>query len=347
MLRIDKSANRLVHLTKSTLADAAHWELHLQRMICSNPDSFCAEIDEHLWVIGQEVRPSEALPDRIDILAIDDQGKSVVIELKRGSHKLQLLQAVSYAGMVSSWPAERFIETLAANFQQSANDARDAIVEHIGSGSDIASINNAQRILLIAEEFDPALLIAAEWLHEKYDVDVRCYRLQLSQENGSDYLTCTCIYPPIEIAALTRGSSVKPTETATAWTDWNTALAAVENLAVRNYFEIELANHQEARLRDRTLLYRFGGKRRFWVGCRKKYAYVWQEGRFDDDYAYWRDALSQSDYVQLVNENRALRFRLISPSDFEAFGNAIKNKLGHVEFTDSADFQQPQSIIEN
>jgi hypothetical protein len=66
--------------------------------------TFCEEIGESLLVIGQKVRPSDAVPDRIDILAIDDPGTSVVIELKRGSHKLQLLQAISYAGMVSAGP---------------------------------------------------------------------------------------------------------------------------------------------------------------------------------------------------------------------------------------------------
>src|SRR5262249_53315460 len=159
---------------------------------------------ERLCFIGQEVRPSEIIRDSIDILAIDEEGRAVVVELKRGSHKLQLLQAVSYAGMIARWSADDFIKTLATTFPQlTADDARIAIEDHIGS--DISSINHAQRILLIAEEFDPALLIGTEWLHEKYDVDVRCYRLQLSHEAGTDYLTCTCIYPPIEIATLARG----------------------------------------------------------------------------------------------------------------------------------------------
>src|SRR5438874_869964 len=103
VLRIDKNEKKLVRLTKSALAEADHWERQLQAMICAAPDSFCEEIGESLWVIGQEVRPSEAIPDSIDILAVDEAGSAVVIELKRGTHKLQLLQAVSYAGLVSRW----------------------------------------------------------------------------------------------------------------------------------------------------------------------------------------------------------------------------------------------------
>src|SRR5580692_10011037 len=116
MLRIDKNDKKLVRLAESALAGAHHWERELQSMICAAPTAFCEEMGESLWVIGQEVRPSDAVQDRIDILALDEAGDAVVIELKRGSHKMQLLQAVSYAGMISRWPADRFVETLAANY---------------------------------------------------------------------------------------------------------------------------------------------------------------------------------------------------------------------------------------
>src|SRR5262249_6679651 len=215
----DKSGKKLVRLADSALAASAHWERHLQAMICADPQSFCDEIKEPLCFIGQEVRPSEIIRDSIDILAIDEKGRSVIIELKRGSHKLQLLQAVSYAGMISRWPAQNFIDTLAQSSHQSADEAQSTIEDH--TSSEISSINHAQRILLIAEDFDPALLVSAEWLHEKYDVDIRCYRLQLSQEDGTDYLTCTCIYPPIEIATLTRGPRAGA---GTHWPDWTAAL---------------------------------------------------------------------------------------------------------------------------
>lgn len=337
MLRIDRATNRLVRLPRSTLADSAHWERDLQAMICADPSSFCQEIGEGLWFVGQEVRPSDTVSDRIDILAIDEDGYSVVIELKRGSNKLQLLQAISYAGMVARWSADRFVETLATNFRQSADDARAAIEDH--TGSDITSINQAQRILLIAEDFDPALLIATEWLHEHYDVDIRCYRLHLSQENETNYLTCTCIYPPIEIASLSRASSSRQAQTTTRWTDWNTALEAVENTAVKDFYRAQLANHQEARLPYRELIYRIDGRRRFWLSCRRRYVYVWQRGRFENDETYWRDILSEPNHVQQVNENRELRFHLSSAADFTSFDRAISEDMNGKEFTDAPEVQ--------
>ena len=100
MIRIDRAENKLVRLAESALATSAHWERDLQAMICADPDAFCKEIRENLWIIGQEVKASDTISDRIDILAVDEDGLGVIIELKRGSHKLQLLQAISYAGMV-------------------------------------------------------------------------------------------------------------------------------------------------------------------------------------------------------------------------------------------------------
>ena len=118
MLRIDKKAKKLVRLTKTALAEADHWERELQAMICTSPEAFCEEIGERLWVIGQEVRPSNSLPDQIDILAVDELGIAVVIELKRGTHKLQLLQALSFVRLVSHWASDRFVETLSSNYSQ-------------------------------------------------------------------------------------------------------------------------------------------------------------------------------------------------------------------------------------
>lgn len=330
MLRIDKKEKKLVRLTKTTLADAEHWERQLQDMICADPDAFCDEIGERLRFVGQEVRPSDAVPDRIDILALDESGNAVVIELKRGNNKLQLLQAVSYAGMVSRWEADRLIETLAANFGLSHPDARSAIEEH--TGLDVSSINNEQRILLIAEDFDPALLVATEWLHENFGVDIRCYRLQLSQENGSDYLTCTCIYPPLEIASLTRGSENRPVQSAAGWTDWDSALNGIENSALVKFVHAELARKQESSLPKRQVIYRVDGRRRFWLSSRKKNAYVWQKGRFEGDEAYWRKVLSSPVQLQEVVGGRSLSFHLASSADFVAFGNAMHNDLAKIRF---------------
>ena len=64
--------------------------------------------DFHLNESGFPEDPPQTVQDRIDLLGIDSEGTSVIVELKRGSNKLQLLQAISYAGMVARWGWEEF-----------------------------------------------------------------------------------------------------------------------------------------------------------------------------------------------------------------------------------------------
>jgi hypothetical protein len=239
--------------------------------------------------------------------------------------------------MVSRWAEDRFVETLVSNSGQTTDDARTVIEEH--TGLDIANINQEQRLMLIAEDFDPTLLIATEWLHENFGVDIRCYRLQLSQENSVDYMTCIRIYPPVEITKLTRGSA--KIHSIAVLTSWDEVLDPVENTAVKEFVKKQLDKKQEANLPRRQVIYRVDGKRRFFLGCRRKYAYVWQLVRFDGDDVYWKKALSEPGHVQEVNEKRSLRFHLTSAADFASFSKAMEQYLPKVEFLDSADLDQP------
>jgi RecB family endonuclease NucS len=115
MLRIDKSNKMLFALERKTLRESGYWERRdVQEMICHAPSAFCEELgpQERFHLIGSEIRPTDFVENRIDLLAVDPDGGAVIIELKRDSDKLQLLQALSYAGMVDKWEPKRFIEEL-------------------------------------------------------------------------------------------------------------------------------------------------------------------------------------------------------------------------------------------
>ncbi len=103
MFKIDRQAKSLARLSRPKMAEVNILERQdFQEYIWNSFDDFASEIDEEgLRKIGKEVRPSKVVDDRIDVLAVDYDGSSVVIELKRAKHKLQLLQAASYAAMLS------------------------------------------------------------------------------------------------------------------------------------------------------------------------------------------------------------------------------------------------------
>jgi len=335
MLKIERAGKSLKQLNLKKMAEVGLLERQdIQQMIRNCSKAFFSEMGEELLLVGEEVRPDDFVDDRIDLLALDRLGATVIIEIKRGNHKMQLLQALTYASMVSKWEKERVIEErlkLAGGKPESVEEE----IEQFLLG-DVESINQAQRIILLAEDFDYEVLVTAEWLTESYEMDVRCYRLTLSEDASGEFLSCTCIYPPPEITKHAIRRKTRSEFTEAKWTDWKEAVASIENKAVAAFFESELKASQENKLgRRRSLYYRQGTRRRFNVVARQKLAYVWQRGRFKGDDDFWNREIGPQAEAEPVNDGKALRFYLSSSEDFSRFSKIIREKIENLEFIDA------------
>lgn len=319
MLRIHRPNRSLIRLERTTLSELTLTERYdLQELIFNSPQQFFPEVGFDLFVLAKELTPSQFVQDRIDLLALDKQGNGVIIELKRGNNKLQLLQAISYAALISEWKPEQFEDLLDEN-------ALESLKEFLAV--DVAEINSRQRILLIAEAYDFEVLKAAEWLHNNYSVDITCARLSLSKDDasGAEYLHCSLVFPSVELAqqAITRRS----VGTKAPWEDWDEALAAISNPAVTEFFQAQLQLNQDSNLRKRMLTYRVGSKRRFFIWAKMDHAYCWQEGRFDNDLNFWSKQLARPESVAAVKEGSSLRFSLCTTQDFSTFVQAVTSDL--------------------
>lgn len=331
MLKIDRNRRSFVQLDTPSLAEAAVSERYdLQEYISNSPEAFFSELGQDLFLLGKEVPLSTTVPDRLDLLAVDRQGRLVVTELKRGSHKLQHLQAISYAAMISSWSPDDILEML-------SEDRQAALEEFLDEGTE--GLNRQQRIILVAEAYDYALLASVEWLSERYGLDILCCRIALArdEQTASEYLVCTNVYPTPELAseAAVRGRTRNGGQQSTEmrWGDWESALSDITNEALAAFFRQELAAGCDSYLRKRCLRYHDAGRRRWHVDARKTCAYVWQTGRFVGDVEFWQDRLSTPDIVQAVKRNTCLRFWLHTAEDFEAFRSAIAREILSVEWT--------------
>jgi len=278
MLKIDRDNQKFSPLDTPTLSEASITERYdLQEYICNTPEAFFNEIGQELFLLGKEITPSDNVQDRIDILAVDKEGVCVVVELKRGSHKLHMMQAVSYAGMIAQWSSDYILQQLDDNQQEELTDFLKV---------ETTELNRRQRIILVAEAFDYALLVGAEWLSENFNVNIMCCRISVAKDdsNSNEYLVCSNVYPAPELAqqAVPRGRRGSG-NSKLKWSDWDAAFEKVNNTVLIDFFRSQLEQGQENLLKYRTLFDRINGKRRGLAKARQTRAYAWQYGRFDND----------------------------------------------------------------
>jgi hypothetical protein len=240
---------------------------------------------------------------------------------------LQLFQAISYAGMVARWEPDDFVGRLDADKQENLMAFLEVEKE---------DINRHQRIILVAEAFDYSVLVGAEWLNEQFGVDVLCCRLSLAKDGDAEFLVCSNIFPAPELAKQAIRGGGRARVSRPKWSDWDAALANVTNAALVAFYKKELADGRENYLRKRYLRYCIEGKRRWFMAAGRLGAYVWQHARFDGDVEFLRNGLSKPDQVKPVKDDRCLRFRLTTDSDFSFFRLAATEKLINANWTAAA-----------
>ena len=167
----------------------------LQRLLRDQPDA----LEKGLFVVAEEFGDWEDSNRRIDLLALDSEGRLVVIELKRTqSGDLSELQAIRYAAMVSNMTLERIIDAhrdyLAKRSQD--EDARKRVLEHleVEDESDAEINTERPRIVLASAGFSTELTTSVLWLRDS-DIDISCVRLQLYRSGEGLLLDTSQVIP--------------------------------------------------------------------------------------------------------------------------------------------------------
>ncbi|MGQ7830917.1 DUF4268 domain-containing protein [Altererythrobacter sp. Z27] len=182
MFQVDRSANQLKQLNKTTFADAGLRERdHLQEWLAKSPDALGQAIGEELLVIQKEFDGFDGTRERLDLLALDKSGQLVVIENKLDDSGRDVVwQALKYAAYCSSLKKAEIITI----FQQyldsgTGGDAASTICEFLEEDAlDELVLNegNDQRIVFIAANFRREVTSTVLWLRE-HQIDVRCVKV--------------------------------------------------------------------------------------------------------------------------------------------------------------------------
>lgn len=230
MLKLDTTAKSLSRVASTTLAQENILErADFQAAVEASWEVFCAELGyDELFRVGSEIVPHDSCRDRIDLLALSREGTPVVFELKRHRDRLQLLQAISYAAMVARWDAARFLAALGGRTDENAEELRSLL-------EDDAFELRPPEIVLIAESFDPEVILAADWLGG-FAVPISAFSVTPVSHGGDTLISFDQKFPLLGVDDMYVRRTPRPT--AEQSTSWDDALTKVDFPFARRAVEI-------------------------------------------------------------------------------------------------------------
>lgn len=195
---------------------------------------------ETILVIGQQVRNEER--GRADLVALDDSGSVVLIELKRDAASMGArrepaeVQAIRYAANYALIDSpETVVDRLFAPYIERHREefgkrelspsqlATEVLDEFLNENNiDESDLNKSQRIVLISSSFDDQTLSACAWL-AKGGTPIECITLSPFRYQQQIFLAVEKVIPPptladffVEVADRSRPRAVRPSRKAAA-----------------------------------------------------------------------------------------------------------------------------------
>jgi len=181
---------------------------HLQEWVLANPEI----IGPGTIVITSEFDRWQAadgslVADRLDVLALAEDGHLVVVELKRGvAPATTHMQAINYAAMVSRLTPEDVADMYAGSCERSGQPiTRDAALELLTT-KHLLSLEGIRhpRLMVIASDFPPSVTAAVVWLNEQ-NVDFSLTRFRSYRVNEQVVVSFNRLYPVPDVEEFTIG----------------------------------------------------------------------------------------------------------------------------------------------
>lgn len=184
-------------------------EGQLEDWISSDPSI----LGEPLLVVGRQVLIPDT-KDRLDMLGLDPQGNSVIIELKRGKLKDPVdMQAMRYASYIAKWTFTDF-ENVARNYAGKLGDPEfnfNAMYESfcVDAGVDeVPDINKDQRIIIVGSAVRDKLGSVALWLYE-HSIDIKVVEVQ-AYKDGNDVFIEPNTVVPLQVSKFAETGKIRP-----------------------------------------------------------------------------------------------------------------------------------------
>jgi predicted transport protein len=153
-------------------------------------------LGEGLLIIQKEFAGFDDTKERLDLLAIDENGYLVIIELKRDdSGKDVNWQAIKYAAYCSTLTNDDIFEIYSQYSQYSKIEATTSISRFLDVEVDSLELNQKQRIILVSKQYRKEVLATVMWLLDN-NIDVKCVEIQpYKDKTGNLFIVPKVILP--------------------------------------------------------------------------------------------------------------------------------------------------------
>jgi hypothetical protein len=206
MYKVDIEKKQLVRLSPASFSELGVLErFDIEEWVEKSPGI----LGEELLVVSKELRLPSGI--RLDLLALDKKANLVVVELKRDESGSNVeWQAVKHASYCSNFLPDDIYAYYAEYLQLDTDDAQLRIEGFIDE--ELGSLNQKQRIILVAREFHPDAVSAVLWLRD-YEIDVKCIRLRpFVDADGDLFITPDVIIPLPEAKDYIERKEIKQKE---------------------------------------------------------------------------------------------------------------------------------------
>lgn len=262
-------------------------------------------------LIGQEINPDPSTSDRLDILALDAEDNSLIVfELKREKNKLQLLQAISYAAMLSKKEKKELIDI--ANIQKCFE------FEEVIESLETTDLNSEIKIVLIAESFHPEIIMTADWL-KNYGVTIYAFAIVIHSIGDETHLRLDQRYPLKELTEVYESRKKLSEKTELKQLSWDEVILKCDYKFAKRAVSMcrKFQEGDSSRRRFNHIIKNYQGFYAISFFFRQKYINIYLKGGDLDLFNKlidklpktiqtnsWRDGFS----IQLTSENELISF---------------------------------------
>ena len=214
MFKVNVSENRLVRLEERRFIDLnLHERPHLQEWLVRTPEA----LGEDLLIIQKEFDGFADTRERLDLLALDKEGRLVVVENKLDDSGRDVVwQALKYVAYCSSLKKAEIVEIYQKYLDRWVNG--ESAVPNLCEFLDVEDLDdtvlnagNDQRLMLVAANFRKEVTATVLWLIG-HGVQAQCFRVVPYSFGEELLIDLQQIIPTPEAADYMIGMAAKDSE---------------------------------------------------------------------------------------------------------------------------------------